>query len=359
MSEKTKSLVKKEVKTELGTVQEFYTNGVQTAIEKQGLAFDEEQIACLSAAVSEMFSISKKEGVDIREMDQTAINRILQQISFLRLNVNSIPKECYLIIRRYKNNQNKKPEFDFGIEGDGYDKIVRRYGVGIKRLYEPWIIREGDEFKLPSFHGIKVTDPEWQPKSYSAKPIMVCYPVEYDDGRVEYKITDREGVAVNLKAHIENSIKTSFKYDDKKKESVRNKIKNMSLDEMFNDSELLEIMSPAWRDPHSRDAMIIRKMRNNAIKPIPKDFQNAYISQLYEETYEDYDQYRSEEKKKNPEEAIETEIEETAGTEEMPSIPEKSSAELVSAVSEAAKYVLEEVPAMVGEAARKERKRPF
>lgn len=353
MTEKNGNVpAKKGVKTALGSVQEFYTDAIKSTISNQGLSFDEEQIACLSSAIAEMYSLTLKNKIHIENMEQTSINRILQQIAFLRLNVNSIPKECYIIIRTYGT-----PEFDFGIEGDGYDKIVRRYGVGIKRLFEPWIIREGDEFKLPAFKGLTVTDPEWQPKSYSAKPIMVCYPVEYDDGRIEYKITDREGVAINLKAHIENTIKTNKKYE-KQREGIRNKLKSMTLDQMLEDSELLEIMSPAWRDPHSRDAMIIRKMRNNALKPIPKDFQSAYISRLYEESYEDYDQYRDEEKK-SPEEVIDTAIEEKSGTEEIPSIPEKSSSETILVTSGEDKVSIEEVPTQIEETPRKEKKRPF
>ena len=61
----------------------------------------------------------------------------------------------------------------------------------------------------------------------------------------------------------------------------------MTLDQIFEDPDALKIMSPAWRAPHSREAMILRKMRNNAIKKIPKDFSDAFMAKAYESTFED------------------------------------------------------------------------
>lgn len=51
-----------------------------------------------------------------------------------------------------------------------------------------------------------------------------------------------------------------------------------------------------WLNPHSREAMIERKMKNNATKKYPKDFRNAFVERAFETTFEDYDQYRNQEK---------------------------------------------------------------
>ncbi|MCO7124734.1 hypothetical protein NIE88_02950 [Sporolactobacillus shoreicorticis] len=42
--------------------------------------------------------------------------------------------------------------------------------------------------------------------------------------------------------------------------------------------------SPVWKDPQSQECMIIRKMRNNVVKKIPKDFGNAVIQMSYEDS---------------------------------------------------------------------------
>lgn len=42
--------------------------------------------------------------------------------------------------------------------------------------------------------------------------------------------------------------------------------------------------------------MIERKMKNNATKKYPKDFRNAFVERAFETTFEDYDQYRNQEK---------------------------------------------------------------
>ena len=86
----------------------------------------------------------------------------------------------------------------------------------------------------------------------------------------------------------------------------------MTLDQIFEDPDALKIMSPAWRAPHSREAMILRKMRNNAIKKIPKDFSDAFMAKAYESTFEDYDQYRDD--RIDKEGAVDAEVAEQAGS---------------------------------------------
>ena len=44
--------------------------------------------------------------------------------------------------------------------------------------------------------------------------------------------------------------------------------------------------------------MIERKMMNNATKKYPKNFSNAFVRKAFEDTFEDYDQYRETNKPK-------------------------------------------------------------
>jgi len=56
---------------------------------------------------------------------------------------------------------------------------------------------------------------------------------------------------------------------------------NKTLDEILDDTTLAPWISVAWREPQSKEAMIVRKMRNNAVKNYPKEFSNAFITEVY------------------------------------------------------------------------------
>ena len=72
--------------------------------------------------------------------------------------------------------------------------------------------------------------------------------------------------------------------------------------------------------------MILRKMRNNAIKKIPKDFSDAFMAKAYESTFEDYDQYRDD--RIDKEGAVDAEVAEQAGIrpvqDDIPAIPQQA-----------------------------------
>lgn len=340
----------KRVNTALGSVQDFYLGAVSTSLKDQSLSLDAEQKACLMSTVAKMYDLCNEKKIDIKSINQVSIISILQQVSLLRLNMNAVPRECYMIIRNGKKDKNgnlvTQPKFEFGIEGDGNDKLVRHYGVGVKNLHRPWIIREGDEFSLASFNGLEITPPTWKPKGFSGKPLMIVYPLEYEDGSIEYQTADRDSVAINLAAHIINNTKMSYDIKDDEKLRIKKALEGKTLDEILVDQSLMQYASPAWNDPHSREQMVIRKMRNNALKPIPKDFGSAYIADAYEQTFDDYDQYKQPEAEKpkiDPEQVLEAEVNMEANKEKVPDIlPQKSSGQKVPVDDPAASASLAE-----------------
>ena len=93
-----------------------------------------------------------------------------------------------------------------GIEGDGNDALLRNFGVDVKKVYPVWLVKEGDEFTYPKHRGVEVTPPEWEEKGLSQKVIRVVYPVEMNDGKIEYMIAERESVKGNLFAHVRNNL---------------------------------------------------------------------------------------------------------------------------------------------------------
>lgn len=293
----------------LAKAQETYINLVSDSIHNMNLELSEYQKVCGMNIISRMKELADKEGLQLSKMNQTNLMNILQTATMLNLNISATPRECYLITRNAKSKDGTwTKEFEFGIEGDGNDKLLRTFGVDIKKVYPHWQVREGDGFTYPAFKGIEIEPPTWIPKSYTGKIVRVVYPIEYNDGSMQYHISEREEVKVNLLAHINNNLMKNKDYTEEKKYELISRISNLSFEKIFDDKEAVKIMSPSWSSVHSRESMILRKMRNNCTKKIPKDFQNAFVSSSYEKTYEDYEQYNHDNEEINKEDILEAEV---------------------------------------------------
>lgn len=288
------------LQTAMQKVQNAYMDSIIRQGEQLNIRYDAEQIACGNALLSAMTEQMEAKSLAIKDMDQTKLIRVIQEATLLRLNANANPRECYVIVRAPRN---AKPYFDFGIMGDGYDKILRRYGVGVKTVHPFWAVRKNDGFTYPSFNGLTIQPPTWAPKDMTSKVVRVVYPIEMTDGTVVWEIAEREDVKKNLLAHIGQNLMY-----DSKHPGLIDRLSNMSLDEIFNDKEALEVMSPAWKSPQSRESMILRKMRNNAIKAMPKDFGNAFVAGAFEDASEG---------KVNIEDAVEAEVTESVGSQKI------------------------------------------
>lgn len=288
------------LKTGLIKVTEQFTNMLVSQAKDLSIDYSTYQTMCIANAIAKMQEVLVSEGITFNEIDQTSVTLILQQVAMLQINLAAVPREGYLILRSEKiglkdGTTKWIKKFEFGLEGDGNDSILRHYGVDVKKVYTPWLVRENDGFEYPGFNGLELTPPKWQPKDYHSKVVRVVYPIEKKDGSVEYHIAEREGVVKNLQAHISNNLMKAK--DDRiskdKKDALLKRIANLTLESLINDEECQQWISPAWKNPHSREDMIIRKLRNNAIKKFPKDFKNAYVKNEYEKTFDDYEQYQN------------------------------------------------------------------
>lgn len=143
--------------------------------------------------------------------------------------------------------------------------------------------------------------PSGSPKGLSDKTVRVVYPVKLKDGTIDYLIAEREPVRTNLIAHIKNNMLNEtfgicadrYKSTPKQKEEI--KIKKAEILSAIRECETLEdilncevakpYISAAWLD--TPEAMIIRKMRNNAIKKFPKNLNSMASNSLLQldETY--------------------------------------------------------------------------
>lgn len=284
--------VKNQSKSALAKQTEHYTGMIMSTFSQINLQCTDYQKICVANMIARMNEVLASSGLQFSDMDQSNITAILSQCAMLQLNITAVPSECYIQLRKVFVDNEWKKRFEFGVEGNGNDAILRRYGVDVASVRAPWVVREGDDFTYPSYSGLEVVPPTWGPKSYTGKVIRVVYPVIKKEGSVEWLISERADVAKNLRAHIANNLLGKDYKEIRPK--IISKISDMSLEAMLDDTELRPFISPAWYSGASREDMILRKLKNNATKKYPKNFENAFTASAYEQTYEDYEQYRVE-----------------------------------------------------------------
>lgn len=252
-------------------------------------------------------------GFDIFAYEQNNVADILYQTAFLRLNPSATPRHCYFINRDvYESGRKVGSKLEMGIEGEGNDEILRKFGVGIKRdekneavgIHKVWIVREGDEYQEGYFNGIQFTPPTWRPKLLKAgerkgKVLKLVYPIERTNGEVEFWASDREDLQPILLKHIEQNLMSYRKADKDGFNKVMRELRQMTFDEIIDKHQDTEISFKNYgKDYNVRiiqdsyvgstgEAMIIRKLRNTAIRNFPKNFDTTIIETIYRNTFEE------------------------------------------------------------------------
>ena len=308
MAEQKQEMVKQEMNTKLSYYANQYTGLMERDFGEHGLQFDDYSKQCVIAAMSAIYGVVTSNKQAMENLQGSNLRQVIGQVASLKLNANAVPRECYFQLRSKQDaSGNWIKEVELGIEGDGNDAILRQFGVNVKKVHSVWLVKEGDIFSYPKHRGIETTPPEWEEKGESQKVVRVVYPVEMNDGHVEYLIAERESVKSNLLAHVRNSMmnetfgicKDRYKATDAQKAEIKAK-KNEILDalrecqtieDMLSCEAAKPYISAAWLD--TPEAMIVRKMRNNAIKKYPKDF-NAIASQSLMQMDETYQQVQNE-----------------------------------------------------------------
>ena len=174
--------------------------------------------------------------------------------------------------------------------------MTARYGRNVAKVFPFWAVRDGDTYIPPKHRGLETIPPEWE-ESGQGKVVRVVYPIQYTDGHIEYHVAERADVARNLAAHINNNMQNEtfgicadrYKATDKqkqeiaaKKREIMDKIKELGdVEAILNCEELKPFISPSWSEFQSQESMIIRKMRNNIMKKIPKDFGSSAVAHTY------------------------------------------------------------------------------
>ena len=300
-------------KTQLAKVNDTYLPMITDQLENNSITFSTYAKSCVVNALSAINAVLDAQGINWgdKQLDTNGITQILLSVAALQLNATANPRECYFQIRNVSakdadGKQVWKKKIEMGIEGDGFDALVTRFGRDVKKVYPHWLVREDDDFKYPRYAGLELTPPEWQPKG-TGKVVRVVYPIQSTDNTVDYYIAERADVKKNLMAHISNNLMNEtfgicadrYKADDKqkteiaaKKKELLAKAKELDLDALLDSSDFDKYISPAWKEEQSRESMIIRKMRNNIVKKIPKNFASSLEAELFnensDETYKAY-----------------------------------------------------------------------
>lgn len=296
-------------KTVLTKVADLYLPMITQQLEGYGIELSNYQKECALNAISSINNLLEANGLDFNsdKLDKSNVKEIIQHVTSLQLNPLAQPREVYFQLRNLKNKDgNWIKSLEMGIEGDGNDALVRRFGVDVKKVCPYWVVRENDKFEYPSYNGLEFTPPKWTP-SGTGKVTKIVYPIISNDDTIHFYIGEREDVINNLMAHIRNNMmnETFGICQDRYKATVAQKVeidakKKEMLDrarelgfKVLQSEEFSKWISPSWKD--NEEQMIIRKIRNNITKKIPKDFGSAYALNAYmEQTDETYRTVRKE-----------------------------------------------------------------
>lgn len=313
---------KQETKNEQAPVVLSGTQSLKVALVKEieasnaqiGASLSEYGRTCVTNAIGGLIQATKTAGIEFSSLDGTLLRLQLANVGYLELNYSA--GEVYFDLRKQTtwltdSSGRKVPKTTYQLaikpQGIGNEQLTRTYGVGLKPqtgLHAPWLVREGDEFTYPQYDGLKVTPPKWVPKNPDGKVILVVYCAEKVDGSVEYLMATRESVKANVIAQIRQNMlydkrfkKKTAKGEEYIDTSARdawydelNKFaESHSLEELLAEPKYAECVNPTYTSGGSKEQMIIRKMKNNALKNYPKDYKQSYIFDAVKDMYEDKD----------------------------------------------------------------------
>lgn len=298
-------------------IQQQLIGELEKASQEFGVGFTEYGLRCAINSIAGVLMFTKQNGIDIKEIDPTLLRLQIQNVGYTELNCATMPSEVYFDIRKSTNADGKLVyQLTIKPQGAGNEKLVRKYGVGLKEgtgLHPAVLIREGDEFVLPSYNGITITPFKYVPKLENAnnKVIAVVYPIEKADGTIDYLYATRDSVKPNIIAQIRQNTLYEFKkvvskYTDKYGnerekteidvdarnefyERINQLAEKLSVDELLENEEVKKYVNPTYTSGGSKEAMILRKMKNNALKYYPKEYDNTMVAESVHNMWEEND----------------------------------------------------------------------
>ena len=302
------NVITKKEEVALFSNQKAFIHELESIATGTGVSFSEYGTKCMINAYAALISRCKQDGIQLSDFDGALLRTAFSNIGYTELNFAA--NECYFDIRKIVEDK-KVVGYTIAVrpQGVGNEKLVRKYGVNVKTLHPCWLVKDGDKLILPSFSGLKMTDPVWERdiKNINNKTVMCVYPVEIKGSdKVEYLMASRESVKNNLVAHIRQNLLYKFygKERDQKYAELDKDADASTLDTLLANEKWRDYINPNWLSSSSRESMIIRKMQNNALKNYPKEYDSTQMKEAVQNMMEDYDE--SLEIKK--EEAVEVDV---------------------------------------------------
>lgn len=284
-------------------VQVAIVNEVDKATRDMGQEFTEDGKRCVINAMAGLVTHCKNQDIPFNSLDMTMVKIALRNVGFTELDFAATPAEAYYDIRKTDNGYS----VSIRPQGAGNEKLTRRFGVNVQELKSAILVREKDEYTLPGFDGEKMTPFTWKPHDFTSKVIMVVYPLKKKDGSYEYLIGTREGIKPNLIAQIRQSNLYTFKKpnggtDVQRRQQFYDEMdaefEKMTVDQILADPKWRKELTPTYTSGGSVEAMVIRKMKNNALKNYPREYSNTYQAEAVKDMYEDVDQSLNEKPQK-------------------------------------------------------------
>lgn len=290
----------KKYSTNLSNWTNTFADLVQRDFAECGVAYSDYAKECGMNAMVGIYNLIKDSGSDPKSVDTDSIRSAVGQCASLKLNASAYPSECYFQIRKKKVGNSWVQQVEMNLQGSGNDALLRQFGAGVEEVYPVWIVKQGDEFTYPKYKGIETTAPEWNPKGLSDKIDKIVYPVQVR-GKIQYLIAERESAKVNLFAHVRNNLmnetfgiaESRYKATQAQKKEINEQKQVIydalhrceTVDDMLACPEARPYISAAWLE--STESMIERKLRNNAIRKFPKNY-DALAKRSYIQTDEVY-----------------------------------------------------------------------
>ena len=276
--------------TETGQWLTWVKNEVESTFSKVDLNPTDYQLRCAKEAFEAVKNtIDTTKDLDANLLaDQKFLDNVAQVFSnCASLELSPARNEVFFQFRNVQTANGKwTKRLEMGIQGNGFETLVTRYGYGVKEVGRPWEVMDSDDFEFPEYNGLEVVPPKWKRHSGGKKHIIIVYPVMMKNKSVEYAIAERNDVMPSLFAHVKQSLQNvtfgiaesrykatkeqQSQIDAKKKEILDALKKCDSVDEMLECEIAQPYMSPAWID--SSESMILRKMKNKALKKFKLDF---------------------------------------------------------------------------------------
>jgi len=251
---------------------------------------DSYQAICGYNILAKINVLLAKEGLSFNSpnVDKETINNAIKYAIIYRLNTDN--NEVFVIVRNEKHKDKDGKETWIKVvevkpQYKGVLKILADYGRDVVKVYPTMIVRKTDGWKFPIWKGTNITPPEWEPHGCDGEVRLVCVPIQYKDGFIDYRIAERESVATNIKAQIKQSL-----MGKSNKEEILAKIQDMTLDELLTDKTVAPLVNETYTGI-SKEEMLITKLTLNAVKRVPIDYQSALARELNEKTFDNADVY--------------------------------------------------------------------